>query len=63
MYMPSHTEECKYGRLVGAYCNGWEKKIKLQEEAICEILVTDTNSESNTLRKPLIVKQACNMSY
>jgi len=33
--------------VVGVYCNGWEK-IKLDEEAISEILVTDTDSESGS---------------
>jgi hypothetical protein len=39
------------------------KKIKREEEAIGEILVGNTDTESNTLQKLLIVKQACNLSY
>jgi hypothetical protein len=34
---------------VGVYCNGKEKKIKLYEEAIGEILVLDSGSEASDI--------------
>ena len=43
--MSSHGQESEQGRLVYMFSNGREK-IKFEEEAISEILVADTNSES-----------------
>jgi len=41
----SHTQQSKQGTQLWVSSNGW-KKIKFEEEAICEILVADSNSES-----------------
>ena len=46
--MPSHTEECKEGRPLWVSIAMAGKKIKLDEEAIIEILVPDTDSESGS---------------
>ena len=43
--MPGHRKESQQGRLVYVFSNGREK-IRLEEEAISEILVADTDSES-----------------
>ena len=46
--MPSHAEECKYGKPLQVSIAVAGKKIKLDKQAISEILVADTDSESRS---------------
>jgi hypothetical protein len=47
--VPSHKEKCKEDTVVGVYCNGRGKKIKLHEEAIGEILVAYSGSVASDI--------------